>query len=63
MSIPDSYDIWLDHQARMDRRAAARPVCDSCEAPIQEDYCYEVNGFRICPECMETFHRKELPWE
>lgn len=34
------------------------PVCDCCGEPIQDDFCYEINGELICTDCLETNHKK-----
>lgn len=60
MGIPDNYDIWHDHQSRLDQELLRRPVCSHCEDPVQEDHCYEVAGQILCPHCLETYFRKEL---
>lgn len=33
------------------------PICSECNEPIQEEYCYEINGGYICECCMNE-HRK-----
>lgn len=35
------------------------PVCDICEEPIQDEYCYQINGDTICESCMAEYFRKE----
>ena len=50
------------HQAALDRRLAELPVYDNCDNPIQGHY-YEVNGGNICPECLETYFRKDADCE
>lgn len=37
-----------------------RPKCYVCGEPIQEDYFYDINGFMICQECLDTYHKKEI---
>ena len=34
------------------------PRCSCCDEPIQDDFCYEINGELICENCMETQHRR-----
>ena len=31
------------------------PVCSECEKPIQDDFCFVINGEPICEECMEQY--------
>lgn len=39
---------WLD----------SRPKCYECGEPIQDDFCYEINGEIICEQCLNEYHRK-----
>lgn len=41
------------YSSRQEEELARRPICSICDEPIQDDYCYEVNGEYICPACME----------
>lgn len=36
------------------------PTCCECDAPIQDEYCYEFNGDYMCEECLIRYHRKEV---
>ena len=47
---------WYDRQQA--KQLERLPVCSSCDEPIQSEHCYEINGELICPECLETYHRK-----
>ena len=31
------------------------PVCSECEKPIQDDFCFVINGEVICESCMEQY--------
>lgn len=48
----DSYD--LEQQRRLDKL----PKCSECGEPIQTEECYEINDELICPDCIESNHRK-----
>ena len=48
------------YYARQDRELERRPVCDECGHHIQADHFYWNDGKRICPECLETYYRKEV---
>lgn len=37
-----------------------RPVCCYCEEPIQDDFCYEINGEYFCEDCLDMHFRKEV---
>ena len=60
MNVPDNYDIWLAHEERKDRELSSRPLCSCCENHIQDDHCYEIEDKVICPDCLNTYFRKEL---
>lgn len=36
------------------------PVCDCCGEPIQDDFCYEINGEYICKDCLDMHFRKAV---
>ena len=56
--IMDNYQKWLAHDNEIETVLTKRPVCDECGEHIQDEYCYEINGDIICPECMKDNHRK-----
>lgn len=48
------FDRW-DRQR--EKALEQLPRCSECDKPIQDEYCYEINGELICPECMGTFRK------
>ena len=50
---------FLHHDAAQQRELERLPVCDECGEPIQDEYCYEVDGRLICDDCMAG-HRKAV---
>lgn len=48
------FDRW-DRQR--EKALEQLPRCSECDKPIQDEYCYEINGELICPECMRTFRK------
>lgn len=34
------------------------PQCCECDHPIQDEFCYEINGELVCENCMNDNHRK-----
>lgn len=36
------------------------PVCDCCGEPIQDDFCYEINGEYYCEYCLDMHFRKAV---
>lgn len=31
------------------------PLCSECEKPIEDEFCFVINGEPICEECMEQY--------
>jgi formylmethanofuran dehydrogenase subunit E len=38
-------------------RLSKLPTCAECGEPIQDDYCYEIDGEIICEECLNDNYR------
>lgn len=45
-----------DHEQQ--KRLKELPVCCYCNNPIEDDFCYEINGELICTDCLEANHKK-----
>jgi len=60
MYAPDNYDRFEMHMAEKERELERLPRCSECDEPIQDEYCYEVNGEYICERCMDENHRKSV---
>lgn len=58
MTGPDNYSQWENHERQTEARLAKRPVCCYCEEPIQDDFCYEINGECYCEDCLDMHFRK-----
>lgn len=58
-----SDDPLLDFD-RYDRQQAEElaklPICDCCGEPIQDEYCYEINGNLICEDRLDMYFRKAV---
>ena len=49
---------YLKHEQEQERWLSARPVCDFCAEPIQEDVYYEPEpGTCYCSECFGEYIR------
>ena len=57
--IPDNYSRFEWQEAERERWLAKLPVCSECGEPIQDEFCYEINGEYICDSCMEE-HRRSV---
>lgn len=57
--MDDNYSLWERHEREQERWLAKLPVCDYCEQHIQDDHYYEIDGEIICPDCLESYFRKE----
>ena len=49
---------FLRRDAEQARKLERLPVCVECDEPIQDDYCFEIDGELICAECLVRNHRK-----
>ena len=56
-------DPLLDFD-RYDREQQKRPkelpVCCYCNDPIEDDFCYEINGDYYCEDCLDMHFRKAV---
>lgn len=58
-----SDDPLLDfdrHDRQQEEALDKRPVCCYCGEPIQDDFCYEINGDLICEDCLDMHFRKAV---
>lgn len=53
--VPDNYDLFEMHEAKIYNEQRRRPRCSVCEEPIMEDYLYRIKGLAICPDCLDEF--------
>ena len=60
MNVPDNYELWEAHEARLGKALSERLVCDYCGCHIPEDYYFEINGDIICEECLELHFKKYI---
>lgn len=55
----DSLSRDIDNYERAQAQALAKlPRCSECDEPIQDDFCYEINGEIICEECLKEYRRR-----
>ena len=48
------------HDRQQEEALNKRPVCCYCGEPIQDDFCYEINGDLICADCLDMHFRKAV---
>jgi formylmethanofuran dehydrogenase subunit E len=58
VNVPDNYDQWLAHEAKLEQLLDRLPECEECGALIQEDFYYEINDSIICEYCLNKNYRK-----
>lgn len=58
--LPDAYDMWEAHDAQQQKELEELPVCYYCDQPIQDDHYYTIHDENICPDCLESYFRKEM---
>lgn len=57
MYIPDNYDMWARHDAEQEIELQKLPKCDKCKKPMQDEYCYDIEGEYICEDCLKKHYR------
>ena len=55
--IPDNNDLFERHDAEREAKLNRLPKCSCCGHPIQDEYCYQIDGKTICESCMESDYR------
>lgn len=58
MNVPDNYDMWLTHEAELDRRLERLPKCRYCGEPIQDEYYFHIDGRIWCERCLNDKYRR-----
>jgi len=53
--IDDPLEAFAEETEELEDAVEVLPVCSECEKPIQDDYCFVINGEPICEECMEQY--------
>lgn len=43
--------------AEQERELQKLPRCSECDEPIQDEFCYEINGELICERCMNEYKK------
>lgn len=52
---------YMKHEQEQERWLSARPVCDMCQEPIQEDYCFEPEcNVCLCEDCFHMYAQKHF---
>lgn len=51
------FDAWDTEQ---NKRLEQLPVCCYCTEHIQQDHYFLINDEVICPDCMDSYFRKEV---
>lgn len=57
--IPDNLDMFNLWDFKQNKRLSELPKCDYCDEPIQHDHYYLINDEFICPDCLDSYFRKE----
>lgn len=56
-------NLFLQHDAEMERALEKCPVCSYCKQPIQDDYLYEIDESVYCEDCMKDLFRRYVEVE
>ena len=60
MYIPDSYDQFEAHDVEQERQLDKLPRCCCHDAPIQDEYLYDIDGEFYCEKGMKEHFRKSV---
>ena len=60
MYVPDNLDQFKLWDTEQTRKLEQRTICDYCEEPIQDGHYYLVSDYIVCPDCMDSYFRKEI---
>lgn len=44
------------YYAAAEAARARRPRCSCCGYPIDDDTCFNIDGYIYCEDCLRTFH-------
>lgn len=58
--VPDSIDIFNQYDAERQKEIDRLPVCEFCDRPIMDEYCYNIDGTIICEECLKEHFRVDV---
>ena len=58
--MKDYLDLFHEEEERLAKIEERLPKCDCCGETINEDYAYEINGERICEDCLFDNYRVSL---
>ena len=51
MNVPDNYDMWEAHEARMEAMADSYPICSHCGERITDERLFDIDGELYHQEC------------
>ena len=58
--VPDNYDLFEKWDKEQFENIEQLPVCGYCDEPVQAGHYYEINDEVICPDCLDSYFRKEV---
>lgn len=53
----DPFDAYADTTEELENAVEVLPLCSDCEKPIEDEFCFVINGEPICEECMEQYRQ------
>lgn len=56
--IPDALDMFHWRDMRLAMEESVLPECDHCNQAIQDEHYYDIDGYILCPACLDTFFKK-----
>lgn len=55
--IDDPLDAYADTTEELENAVEVLPICSDCEKPIEDEFCFVINGEPICEECMDQYRQ------
>lgn len=52
--IPDNYDLYVAHEAALDRYEKHLPKCACCGEPIRSEKAFDIDGW-FCEDCFNNW--------
>lgn len=58
MFIPDALDMFAHRDRQLAHNERRLPLCDCCAEFIQDEDYYDIEGYILCPGCLETCFKR-----
>lgn len=55
--IDNPLDSYEEETIDAEELFAMLPRCSECEKPIQDEFCFVINGEAVCEPCMDQYRQ------